>query len=174
MPVPPGKRPTYESISRSDDEFNRIWNATEAAPELAPLPSATYRCLISDGRLSQAATGTRSYKITFTIINGEHANRKAWLDLWLTDRALAMSKRDLAKLGITRPEQLNEAPRSGIIADVRVALRSEDDGRQHNKVVGFTIAEEAPAPSVLSPDPDEEADRSEGDNQVTKNPEVPF
>jgi hypothetical protein len=143
---------------------------------MAPLPSGSYRCLLSDGRLAQAATGSRSYKVTFTVLDGQYTNRKIWADLWLTSRALAMTKRDLAKLQITRPEQLNEPPRPGIIAEVRVALRTEDDGRQFNKVNGFTIVEEAPAPSVFSPDPDEEADTTEGDNPVTDDDdsEVPF
>jgi hypothetical protein len=175
MPVPRDKRPTYESISGSDEDFKRIWDSTEAAPEMAPLPSGSYRCLVSDGRLAQAATGTRSYKVAFAIIDGKYTNRKLWMDLWLTDRALAMTKRDLAKLGITRPEQLNEPPRPGIIAKVRVALRTEDDGRQYSKVNGFTIVEDAPAPSVFSPDPDEEAE-PDGDNQVADDDdsEVPF
>jgi hypothetical protein len=176
MPVPRDKRPTYESISGSDDDFNRLWESTEAAPEMAPLPSGSYRCLVSDGRLAQAATGTRSYKVAFAIIDGKYTNRKVWMDLWLTDRALAMTKRDLAKLQITRPEQLNKPPRPGIIAEVRVALRTEDDGRQYNKVNGFTIVEKAPAPSVLGADADEEADTPEGNDPVTDgdDSEVPF
>jgi hypothetical protein len=132
--------------------------------------------LISDGRRSQAATGTPSYKVTFTIVEGEYTNRKLWMDLWLTDAALAMSKRDLAKLHITRPEQLDAPPPSGIIAEVRLALRTEDDGRQFNRVNSFAIVEEAPAPGVFSPDPDEEDNTPEGDDPFDDDDdgEVPF
>jgi hypothetical protein len=122
--------------------------------------------------LAQAATGTRSYKVTFTVIDSPHRNRKIWMDMWLTDRAMAMTKRELAKLLITRPEQLNEPPRPGIIAEVRLAIRTEDDGRQFNKVNGFAVVEEAPPPSVFSPD--EEDDTTEGDDQVADDSEVPF
>jgi hypothetical protein len=103
MPVPPDRRPTYDSVSGDGDDFQNLWDRTEAADEkLDPLPPGTYRCLVSDGRLSLANTGSRSYKLTFAVLEGEYSNRKLWHDLWLTERALPMSKRDLLKLGIHR------------------------------------------------------------------------
>jgi hypothetical protein len=132
--------------------------------------------LVADGRRAETATGTESYNVTFMVIDGEYAGRKMWMDLWLTDRALAMTKRDAAKLQITRPEQLDAPPPSGIIAEVRVGLRDDGNGRQFNRVIGFTIVEEAPAPGVFSPDPDEEDDTPEEDDPFADDDdgEVPF
>jgi hypothetical protein len=174
MPVPPNKRPTYDSVFGSGDDFNDLWNQTEAADDgFDPLPSGTYRCLVSDGRLSQAKSGTPSYKLTFSVLDGEHANRKIWHDLWLTPRALAMAKRDLIKLGLNRPEQLNQAPPTGIVCDVKVVVRTEDDGRSYNRVTGFAVVEGAPPAGTLDPDDDEADQRDEGDNQ-NYSAEVPY
>jgi hypothetical protein len=38
-------------------------------------------------------------------VEGEHADRVVWHDVWLSDAALPMAKRDLGKLGITSLEQ---------------------------------------------------------------------
>src|SRR4051812_30262560 len=124
MPVPPDKRPTYDgNTAGGGDDFNRLWDETPSADDgFAPLPAGSYRCLVADGRLSQARTGTESYKVTFTVVDGPYTSSKVWHDCFLTPRALPMAKRDLAKLGIHRPEQLGQPPASGIVCEVRVAL----------------------------------------------------
>jgi hypothetical protein len=73
----------------------------------------------------------------------------------LTPAALPTTKRELGKLGVTQPNQLKQPPPTGLLADVRVALNTDDDGRQFNKVLGFKIVELPPAASALQPDADE-------------------
>ena len=166
-------RPTYDSLSGGGDDFNDLWDRTQATADgFDPLPPGTHRCLVSDGRLSQAKSGTKSYKLTFTVIDGDHANRRLWLDLWLTPRALSMTKRDLIKLRIHRPEQLRQAPPSGIVADVKVAVRTGDDGTSYNQVRGFTVVEDAPPPGTL--DPDDEDNQSGEEDDHDHDEEVPF
>jgi hypothetical protein len=168
MPVPSDKRPNYKDIlSGGGSDFKNLWDSTDAAAEFEPLPPGRYRCLVVGGSLAESKTNkTPSYRVTFEVIEpADYAGRKVWDDLWLTAKALAASKRDLAKLRIHRPDQLQQAPPTGLLAEVKVSLRSEDDGTQYNRVVGFKIIGEAPH-DVLAPDEDEMPDdgaAAEGD-----------
>lgn len=153
------KRPRLDAILSGTlgiDNFDDLWNATEAAGEREPLPAGTYRCLVADGRLAEnTAKRTPSYKLTFEVVEpADFAGRRAWYDLWLTPAALPMTKRDLAKLRIHDPSQLRQAPPSGLLADVKVALRTDDDGRSYNRVVSFQIVGEMTAD--LDPESDED------------------
>jgi replicative DNA helicase len=153
MPVPPGKRPTYDSVPGDGDDFNDLWDKTQAAEDgFDPLPAGVYRCLVHEGRRWEADSGTKGYRVTFVVLDGEHANRRLWHFLWLTARALPMTKRDLKKLAIDRPEQMDRPLPSGIIADVRVGLRTEDDTRSFNRVIAFKVIEAALPPGALDTD----------------------
>jgi hypothetical protein len=96
------------------------------------------------------------------------AGRKVFLDLFLTPKALAKSKRDLAKMHVTTPQQLSQAPPSGMVVEVVVSVRTLDDGRQFNRVVSFRVISEG-TPGALEPDAEEldeddgEADTRDGD-----------
>ena len=88
----------------------------------------------------------------------------------LTPKALPVTKRDLAKLRIHTPQQLRQAPPTGAIADIKVALRSADDGTQFNRVAAFQVIGEGTPPGILEPDADEmdefsdEGDACDADN----------
>src|SRR5262249_38203005 len=73
------------------------------------------------------------------VLDGEFAGRQVWLDLWLTQAALPMTKRDLAKLGVTAFEQLDRPLPQGIRCRVKVTLRIGDDGNQFNAVRSFDV-----------------------------------
>lgn len=158
MPERFGKRRTVEDIlGGGSGNFNDLFNSTQPAPDdFEPIPAGTYRCLVADGKISPPAkTGSSSYKIEFLVLDGAYRNRKFWLDSWLTKAALPRTKRDLLKLGINSREAMDHPLRSGIVADVKVALRTEDDGRQHNRVNAFKVVEDAPPPGTFDPDEDE-------------------
>jgi hypothetical protein len=130
----------------------RAWTETTAAEELSPLPAGTYRCLVLEGALFSARTGTLGYKLTFEVADGEHAGRRVWHDLWLTPAAMAISKRDLAKLGIDQLDQLERPLPEGIVVDARVVLRRDDDGTERNRVARFeVVAVGPPAPDPFAP-----------------------
>lgn len=167
--MPDDRRPRLDDIlNGGGDDFNAMWDSTAAAGEFKPLPPGRYRALIADGRLAESkANKTPSYKLTFEVLEtAAFAGRKVFHDLWLTPKALATSKRDLFKLRIHTPQQLRQAPPTGIIADVKVALRTGDDGAQYNKVAGFQVIGEGTPPGTLEPDADElgEDDDSEVDS----------
>jgi hypothetical protein len=91
------------------DDLKKLWDQTEAAGEMGPIPAGEYTARIVDGDLaSSLSKGTPSYRLTFEVLEGPYAGRRLWHDSWLTAAALPGSKRDLAKLGITSLEQLDK------------------------------------------------------------------
>jgi hypothetical protein len=154
------KRPRLDDIlSGGSDDFDALWNETDAAGDDGPLPAGTYRCLVVNGELSQSrGKQTPSYKLTCEVIEpAPFAGRRIWHDLWLTPKALPTAKRDLAKLGITRPAQMNAPLRSGIVIEAKLTTRTEDDGRTFNRVRDFQVVADGPPPGALDPDEDDDA-----------------
>jgi hypothetical protein len=128
------------------------WAGTQAASDFAPLPSGEYVARIIDGALCTSRKNTPGYKLTFEVIEGEHANRRFWHDVWLTEAALPMAKRDLGKLGITKLEQLERPCPLGIRCKVKLALRRQDDGTEYNRVRSFEVLGiDEPEPNPYAP-----------------------
>ncbi len=126
-------------LNSQSESLRTAWASTTAASDFAPLPAGTYTARILSGELSTSKSGTPSYKLTFKALEGEHAGRQFWHDIWLTPAALPMAKRDLAKLGVTTLEQLERPLPAGIRCEVKLALRTEDDGAQFNRVRSFDV-----------------------------------
>ena len=124
----------------SREDLSRRFNETEAAPEYAPVPKGVYSTDLSSGELTNSGSGTPGYNLGFTIREGEFTGRRVWHTLWLTPAAMPMTKRDLAKLGITRLDQLERPVPPGIVCQLTVSVRTDDDGVQRNAVKGFTVA----------------------------------
>ncbi len=122
-----------EALARQFDE-------AEAAGDMLPLPRGTYRCRVTDGELVTSKSGTPGYTLTFTVDDGDHKGRRLWHTAWLTEAAMPMSKRDLAKLGVTSLDMLDRPLPGGFVCDVKVALRVDDDGVERNRVVSFAVA----------------------------------
>lgn len=127
-------------LANGTNNIQSLWNSTAAAKEFEPLPAGEYVARIVRGELDQSRTNaTPGYKLEFAVIEGEFTGRKFWLDLWLTPAALPMTKRDLAKLGVSDLVQLEQPLPPGIICKVKLALRTEDDGTTHNRVRAFEV-----------------------------------
>ena len=75
----------------------------------------------------------------FCVLEGEYKGRRFWHDIYLTEAALPMAKRDLAKLGVTTLAQLESPLPQGIRCKVKLALRRDDDGTEYNRVRTFTV-----------------------------------
>jgi hypothetical protein len=135
-----------------DDEIARLWAMTTPAADLGPLPAGKYQCRILRGERFTAKTGTKGYKITFEIVDGDHAGRRAWHDLWFTLDAMGQAKRDLNKIGISRLDQLDRPLPPGMLASIKLALRKENDGTERNEVKDFRVTGIEPAePEPFSP-----------------------
>src|SRR5262249_41520101 len=117
----------------------QTWDRTNAAPDFCPLPPGEYEMGLIEGSVTKSLSGTPGYQLTFKVLEGPHAGRRLWHTMWLTEAALPMTKRDLAKLGLTRLEQLDEPLPRGLRCRVKVALRTDDNGHQHNRIRSFEV-----------------------------------
>lgn len=140
----------------SADKLRNQWGSTEAAGEFEPLPAGEYVAHIIAGELTASRTNhTPGYKLTFRVAAGEFEGRQFWSDIWLTEAALPMAKRDLAKLGVTELDQLEQPLPPGIRCRVKLALRREDDGREFNRVRRFDVEGiDVPEPDAFAPNAD--------------------
>ncbi len=126
------------SLNSDRERLQSAWRETKAAAEFAPLPPGEYPFRILSGELfTSKSRGTPGYKLALEVTEGEFEGRRAWVDLWLTPAALPMSKRDLAKIGVTDLEQLEQPLPAGILLKGKLALRRDDDGNESNRLVRF-------------------------------------
>jgi len=140
-------------ILHGNDDLQKLFAETEAAGELTPLPAGEYVAHIVDGELESSRTnGTPGYKLTFQVVEGEFKGRKFWADCWLTPAAMPQTKRDLAKIGVTSLEQLeNPLPRF-IRCKCKLALRRDDDGNERNRLKSFEVVGiDAPEVDTFAP-----------------------
>jgi len=140
-------------VSGNRTQLTQAWATTRAAEDFTPLPAGEYVARIISGELfTSRQNATPGYKLAFRVIEGEHAGRLFWHDLWLTGPALPMTKRDLGKLGITALEQLEAPLPQGIRCKVRLALRKEDDGNVFNRIRTFEVTGiDAPVADPFAP-----------------------
>jgi hypothetical protein len=149
-------------------DIGDIWDSTEAAGEMGPLPPGEYIAHIVGGELESSRTNsTPGYKLTFKVIEGDYAGRLFWHDCWLTAAALPQTKRDLGKLGVTSLPQLERPLPKFIRCRCKLALRKDDNGDERNRlksfeVVGIDTPESDPfAPRTASNEPGTEATSDE-------------
>jgi hypothetical protein len=141
-------------LNSQRERLGHLWHTTKAANELKPLPRGDYRCRVLDGNLFNTRSGTVGYKLALEVIEGEHAGRRLWHDIWLTEPAIGLAKRDLGKLGITSLEQLEQPLPEGIIVNAKVALLKGDDGAEFNRIARFdVVGHEPPEPEPFAPSP---------------------
>ena len=124
----------------SRETLASAWDSTAAADEMGPLPAGEYVAKIIAGELATSKRNeTPSYHLAFQVVEGDYAGRRFWHDLWLTPAALPMTKRDLSKIGVTSMEQLEKPIPKGIRCKVKLALRRDDAGNEHNRVNSFAV-----------------------------------
>ena len=154
-------------------DFNDRWNTTEAAGDFGPVPRGEYVCRVTGGELESSRTNrTPGYKVEFTILDGDFKGRKLWLDCWLTPAALAQSKRDLGKLGIVSPEQMERPLPRGIRCKVTVVVRRDDDGIERNRVRSFEVVGiDTPVVDEFAPKPLGDAAEPDGNAHSSFTPE---
>lgn len=135
------------------EDIRQLWETTEAAGEMGPLPPGEYVAHIVGGELANSRTNeTPGYKLTFRVVEGPLSGRQFWHDCWLTAAALPQTKRDLAKLGVTSLDQLEQPLPRFIRCKCKLALRRDDDGNERNRlrsleVIGF----DKPEPDAFAP-----------------------
>jgi hypothetical protein len=134
-PLSSPRRRLGDIVRGNVDDLRRAWETTQAAADLDPLPAGIYKCLVAEGRLfSSQVNATPGYKLVFEVLDGPHAGRRLWHDVWLTADAMSRAKYELGQLGITDIGQLEHPLPAGLIAEVVVSRRVGDDGLFYNKV----------------------------------------
>jgi hypothetical protein len=121
------------------ERLAKAWDKTQAATDFGALPAGEYVARVVEGSFMTAKTGTPGYKLAFQVLEGKYAGRRVWHDLWLTEAAMPMTKRDLAKLDVISLDQLDKPLPRGIRCRVLLALRRDDDGREYNRVRSFEV-----------------------------------
>src|SRR5262245_11407164 len=147
------------SLNSDRERLSQQWKETAAAEERGPLPPGEYTFRALAGELVTSRRGTPGYKLTLEVIDGDFEGRRAWCDFWLTPAALPMTKRDLAKIGVTDLEQLEQPLPPGILIRGKLALRRDDDGNESNKLVRFECIGIEPG-DAFEPKEDEEGQTS--------------
>lgn len=130
------------------EELARQFDESAAASDFGPLPSGVYRCRAVDAAFTTSKAGTPGFCVVFAVDVGEFSGRRLWHTLWLTPRAMPMTKRDLLKLGVRRFDQLADQLPPGVVADVKVAVRVDDSGSQRNRVLAFDVLERLADPTA--------------------------
>jgi hypothetical protein len=152
------RRPRLGEIARGGVEgvlaLKGAWANTQASAS-DPLPPGSYKCLAAEGRLfNSQSNSTPGYKLVLQVLDGPHAGRRLWHDLWLTPDALARTKYELGELGITDLDQLEEPLPVGRIVEVVVARRLGDDGLPFNKVRSIKAISPAAPVDDFAPPPE--------------------
>jgi hypothetical protein len=141
--------------SGSENDLEALWNSTEAAADYKPLPPGHYIVHLIAGEKNQSRNkGTPCFKMTFRVIEGPHANRQVWHEVWLTPKAIGMAKRDLAKIGITSPKQMEAPIPPGLRCKLHVVIHRDDDGTERNRLRDFeVIGRDTPEADPFAPEP---------------------
>lgn len=133
------------------DELAKLFDEAPVAAEYAPVPAGTYLVDFVHGELCQSKSGTMGYTCQFEIADGEHRGRRIWHTLWLSESAVAYTKRDLLKLGINKLSQCEQPVPPGIYCTLKVVVRLDDDGNARNHVTKIEAGGVRPEPFA---DPD--------------------
>ena len=126
------------------EKLNSKFRQMAAAEEFSPIPPGEYTFRVLSGELFTSKNGTAGFKLKLQVTQGDFEGRLAWHDLWLTENALPMTKRDLAKLGIRDLSQLETPFPNGILIRAKLALRTDDKGNESNQIKRFEFVEIEP------------------------------
>ena len=109
-------------IVKNMSALKQQWSQTAPAPDTdTPVPAGVYLCDLLDGAAFESRGGTPGYKVTLKVKEGAFAGRFVWHDFYLSEKALPYTLRALTKIGITRPEQLDEPLPPGLVVKAKVA-----------------------------------------------------
>ncbi|TWU33740.1 DUF669 domain-containing protein [Novipirellula artificiosorum] len=131
------------------DTIESAWGTTDAAADFDTLPKGEYIADIVKGdAMESRSKGTPGYRLTFEIVDGDHAGGRFWHEVWFTENAMSRTKRDLLKLGIKELRQLEKPLPAVFRCRVKLVIRRDDDGNEGNRVRRFDVIE------VIKPEPD--------------------
>lgn len=136
------------------------FDATEAAPEFAPLPPGIYSACVLRGEYTTTKAGADAYRLRFEVTEGEQKGKTILRTWTFGAKALPYTKRDLTPFGLATSSALRSPfPPAGREYLVRlvVALQRGDDGIERNDVkrIDLLRVDESPAAAFMLPEKDE-------------------
>ncbi len=142
------------------DTIESAWESTAAAGDYDCLPKGDYVADIVKGdAIESRSKGTPGYRLTFEVVEGDHAGGRFWHECWFTEAAMSRTKRDLSKLGIKDLRQLEQPLPAVFRCSVKLAIRRDDDGNETNRVRRFDVVEIVkPEPDAFAPDRESETE----------------
>lgn len=130
------------NILGDNSDFFNDWDDVKAADSFGPLPPGTYVCHIVKGEPGESRRKqTPCYTLTFKVLEGEFIGRLLWHEIWLTEAAKQIAKREFDKIGFTDPKhQMKQPiPPDRIRCRVKAVIHKDDSGTEHNSVKDFVV-----------------------------------
>lgn len=128
----------------------------EPLQPMTPLPRGRYNVMITDTEMKDTKSGTGKYlQIEFTVLDGDHTNRKCWTRLNLVNQnptAEDIARRELSAicgaLGVTKVADSSEL--HGRPLAVEVIVEKGAEGSENNRIKAY-IGAGAAVPSAQLP-----------------------
>ena len=169
---------SLDNVFGSDQaaELEHLFESTEAAQDRSdPIPRGRYELALEGADFGKSQQkGTPCIVLVLMVTSGDHEGRKIWHQLWLTENAMAWTKRDLAKFGINHLSDMNNGslPR-GAVVKADVVVKQNDDGKQWNEITGMDSTTEKWSPGKDAFDESDAPAPSAGDG-VPPDEDIPF
>ena len=124
------------------------------AQDFEVLPAGVYPVVVTDVVVKDSQTSAYPYvACTLTITEGEHEDRKLFLNLSTNPKAAFMVKRNLEALGFEGLDEDMEFEETELLnlSAMAVVSISQYNGRDTNSVDQLVAGEEAPKPATPAP-----------------------
>jgi hypothetical protein len=139
---PPKKGKYRSAVSNPDDDdflkthFQKMKEVTPSTDFDKPIKLGKYEARVADARFCKVGVEeTPAIKVCFKIVEGEYQGRHVWKSVWLTDRALPFTKRELEKIGIIDSDDLNSPELKTYLCEIRVVVNENN----YNDVKSFKV-----------------------------------
>jgi len=146
----------FDSTPRAPDreKLAVAFDATAPAEKLPPVPTGEYPARWIGKGIDKSRKGNSFFFGRFELVGGEYDGRWLIARWYLTSKALARSKSELAVLGLASFADLESAILPGGYVLLRVALRCDDSGVKLNEVREVVpLGTDQPPPVTAQPQP---------------------
>jgi len=120
------------------------------ATRFEPIPAGKYLAMItaSDSKANKAGTG-QFLELTFTIVEGQHKNRRLWKRLNLdhpSEAAMKIAHAELSAvchaIGVLTPEDSADLHNLPLLINIR-CVEQKDSGQLTNEIVSYGKADDS-------------------------------
>jgi hypothetical protein len=135
----------------------KVSEAEPMAP-MGPVPAGEYLVCVSDSDMKPTKSGSGQYlQLTFSILQGEHKNRKVYARLNLVNdnvTAVKIAKSELAAIcqavGVAEIKDSAQLHNKPLVVKVEVR---EYNGKESNEIRGYRASKGAVMPAGVVPEP---------------------